>query len=333
VDNLVGDSPDNPEPGTGTVLKKSQGIYFVRHDGQVLPCAISSKLRKQLIYPTSAPTAPGRKGRRVVAVKDIAAVDPVAVGDVVGYLDAGDGTGLITAVLPRRNQIARPAAGRKPLDQIIAANVDQIVAVMAAAQPAPKWELLDRYIAAAELAGIPTLVCVTKIDLITAGALAGEVDVYRRLGYTVLLNSTLTGVGIETVRNALKDRVSVMVGKSGVGKTSLLNALQPGLGLRVNAVSQLTEKGKHTTSQLEMFDLDFGGHIVDTPGMREFGLSGLDELDLAYGFVEMRPYLGLCKFGADCEHDREPGCAIRSAVATGAISDRRYESYLRMRAD
>lgn len=333
MDISAGDSPNHPGASTGTVLKKSQGIYFVRRDGQVLPCAISSKLRKQLIYPTAAPAGPGRKGRAVVAVEDIAAVDPVAVGDVVGFLDAGDGTGLITAVLPRRNQIARPAAGRKPLDQVIAANVDQIVAVMAAAQPAPKWELLDRYIAAAELAGIPTLVCVTKIDLIAPGALADEVDVYRRLGYTVLLSSTLTGVGIENVRHALKDRVSVMVGKSGVGKTSLLNALQPGLGLRVNAVSQLTEKGKHTTSHLEMFDLDFGGHIVDTPGMREFGLSGRDELDLAYGFVEMRPYLGLCKFGADCAHEREPGCAIRTAVATGAITDRRYESYLRMRAD
>ncbi len=175
--------------------------------------------------------------------------------------------------------------------------------------------------------------CFTKLDLVDPGAFAADVSDFRRSGYTVLPTSTVTGAGIDAVRAALQDRVSVLVGKSGVGKTSLLNALQPGLGLRVNAVSALTEKGKHTTTHLEMFDLNFGGQIVDTPGMREFGLWGVDEQGLAYGFVEMRPYLGLCKFGIDCLHDSEPGCAVRAAVAAGAISTRRYQSYLRMRAD
>jgi len=314
----------------GLVFKKSQGNYFVRTASGLVTCAISSRLRKVLIYPIAAPTS---LHHRVKEVRDIKAVDPVAVGDAVRFTNAGHDTGLITEVLPRRNQLARSHAGPKPLEQVIVANVDVVVAVMSAANPAPKWELLDRYLATAELAGIPTLICLTKIDVVNEAVFADELNNYRRLGYRVIPTSAETGAGLDQLQDALTGTLSVFVGKSGVGKTSLLNALQPGLGLRVNAVSSLTTKGKHTTSHVEMFDLDFGGQVVDTPGMREFGLWQLDPDDLAFGFVEMRPYLGTCKFGSDCSHTHEPQCAIKAAVEAGQIAPRRYQSYLRMRED
>jgi len=322
--------PSTPSAFQGIVFKKSQGHYFVRAAGRLVTCAISSRLRKVLVYPTAAPTS---LHHRVKEVKEIKAVDPVAIGDVVCFADAGGGSGLITEVLPRRNRLARPAAGDKPLEQVIVANVDQVVAVMAAANPAPKWELLDRYLAAAESAGIPTLICLAKTDLMDDDAHTEALQIYQRLGYTAALTSAATGAGLDQLRAALTGCVSVFVGKSGVGKTTLLNAIQPGLGLRVNEVNRITGKGKHTTTHLEMFDLDFGGQVVDTPGMREFGLWQMDGADLAYAFVEMRPYLGRCKFGADCTHAHEPGCAVKAAVETGTISPRRYQSYLRMRED
>jgi len=319
-------------PGRGVVIKKSQGIYEVDAGGQLLRCELSSRLRKNLIYPTAAITS---RRHRVLAVGDISQQDPVAIGDTVLFGPMGEGGGLITEVLPRRNALSRPAAGHQQLEQVIVANVDQVVAVFSAAQPSPKWELLDRYIIAAEAAGVPTLLAVTKLDLLPASdeSLQAEVDNYQRLGYRAILTSTVTGAGLDELAAALRDCMSVFVGKSGVGKSSLLNAIEPGLGQRVKAVSDLTGKGKHTTSRLEMFTLAHGGRVVDTPGMREFGLWQLDPAGLAAGFVEMRPYLGRCKFGLDCAHDHEPGCAVQAAVAAGAISERRYHSYLRMQAD
>jgi ribosome biogenesis GTPase / thiamine phosphate phosphatase len=335
--NLTADTPNPARPAadplTGVVVRKSQGVYSVRTAAGTLACELSSRLRKNLIYPVAAPTS---LHHRVQAVKDIGAVDPVAVGDRVQFHAAGPHSGLITAVLPRTNALSRPAAGSKPLEQVIVANVDQVVPVFAAAQPAPKWELLDRYLVAAEAAGVPALIAITKLDVLPgrdAEALQAEMANYQRLGYAVSFTSTLDGTGLDAFRAALHGRVSVFVGKSGVGKTSLLNAVEPGLGLRVKAVSQATEKGRHTTSQLELFDLALGGQVIDTPGMREFGLWSLSGPDLAQGFVEMRPYLGRCKFGLDCTHDHEPGCAIKIAVAAGAISERRYQSYLRLQAD
>jgi ribosome biogenesis GTPase / thiamine phosphate phosphatase len=237
---------------------------------------------------------------------------------------------MITEVLPRRNSLARRAAGAQPLEQVIVANVDQVVAVVAAAHPAPTWGMLDRHLAAAESLGLSALICMTKLDLADAAALDDEVETYRQIGYPVILTSAQTGAGMELLAAALKDRISVLVGKSGVGKTSLLNVLQPGLGLRVSEVSQQTDKGRHTTTSLELFALEAGGGIVDTPGMREFGLWDLQGAELAEMFREMRPYLGRCRFGADCRHGHEPGCAIREAAERGAISPRRYQSYLRI---
>lgn len=327
-------SSSSPEPTLsapatrqGTIVKKSQGSYSVRADGQLLECAISSRLRKQLVYPTAAPTS---LHHRVQAVKEIAVVDPVAVGDRVAFTPADHATGLITQVLPRRNRLIRPAAGHQPLEQVIVANVDQVVAVMSLAQPAPKWNLLDRYLAAAEATRAPSLIVITKADVPHPAEHEADIELYRRLGYRVIVSSATTGQGLADLRGALQERFSVLVGKSGVGKTTLINAIEPGLGLRVRQVSAATTKGRHTTTHVEMFDLPFGGQIVDTPGMREFGLWRLDPVDLAQAFVDLRPHVGQCKFGLSCQHTVEPGCAVKAAVEAGLIAERRHASYVRM---
>lgn len=324
----------------GVVLKKTTGNYHVYVEGTLMSCTISSRLRKELIYPTADPNSLRHIVRQV---KTLDHVDPVAIGDKVCLVDAQDGTGMIVEVLPRRSQLARrtaaPMPGAHTFEQTIAANIDQVVAVFAAACPAPKWNMLDRYLVSAESLELPAVVCLTKIDLaqddngVLDAELYHEVEEYRQIGYPVILTSARSGAGMFDLQQALQGYTSVLVGKSGVGKTSLLNALQPGLGLRVGEVSHKNGKGRHTTSHLEMFPLEFGGAIIDTPGVREFGLWDIDPQELALCFPEIRPYVGTCRFGLDCEHDEEPGCAVRKAVMAGKISPRRYQSYLRLKAD
>ncbi len=214
-------------------------------------------------------------------------------------------------------------------------NIDLVVPITSAAHPAPRWNLLDRFLVTAEVRDLPALICISKIDL--ARDRNGDLDVnirqmideYRKIGYKVLLTSTETGEGIEAMRQLMRGKLAVFLGKSGVGKTSLLNALQPGLGHRVGEVSKSTGKGKHTTTSAGIFPLDSGGSILDTPGIRAFGLGDPEPAETVYGFIEMRPFIGRCRF-SDCHHDEEPGCAIRKAVMAGAISPRRYKSFLRM---
>jgi ribosome biogenesis GTPase len=320
----------------GIVFRKSLGMYTIHTDGRIVQCSISSKLRKNLEYWWDVSQSPGMH-KRVKQVHDIREVDPVAIGDHVRFVGAPDDAqshcadeGMIVEVLPRRNAFSRPAAGRKPIEQVIVANVDQVMPVFAAREPTPKWRQLDRYIAAAELAGVPSIICINKIDLAQAEDSIDEIAaMYGHVGYRVLLTSATTGEGIDAFAEALRGRVTALTGRSGVGKTSLLNAMQPELGLRVGQVSQATGKGRHTTSQLEMFPLAGGGAIVDTPGMREFEIrhepagGGLASL-----FVEMRPYIGQCRFGLGCEHWHEPDCAIKEATEAGEIAQMRYDSYV-----
>ena len=299
----------------GTVYKKAAGIYTVQVDGRTMTCALATKLRKQITDPTT---------------------DPVAVGDRVNVSVIDDGSSFITEILPRKNKLSRPATDgarrvrTKPPEQVIVANIDQVVIVMPAANPAPHWELLDRYLATAEAANLPAAICLAKIDLMQEDVLSKETEVYRQIGYPVILTSAVGELGIDQVMAALKDRISVLWGKSGVGKTTLLNAVQPGLGLRVNEVNAHNSEGRHTTTSMEMFDLDFGGSVIDTPGQRKFKLWD-DIADFAQLLPEMRPFIGRCRFGLNCSHVREPGCAIRAAVSNEQISQRRYESFLGLR--
>jgi ribosome biogenesis GTPase len=274
---------------------------------------------------------------RVQAVREIEHTDPIAIGDRVRYVEAGGGRGVITEVLPRRSKFSRPAPvpGQRVFEQVVVSNADQVIPIFSVASPIPKWRLLDRYLVAAEAAGLPPLIVVTKLDLAWKNpAYAQELEIYRQIGYPVLQVSSVTGKGIDGLKSALRGKTSVLVGKSGVGKTSLLNAIQPGLGLRVKEVSKgELGKGRHTTTHYEMFRLDFGGALVDTPGMREFGLWDIVADELASYFPEMADHVGRCKFGLSCRHDREPGCAIRKAVMDGAISPYRYQSYMHLREE
>lgn len=326
----------NNKDDTGVVFRKSLGQYVVRMDGREIDCVLSSLIRKQLIYTTADPTSLRRK---VQKVREIEHIDPVAIGDHVrfNFVDGGRARGIITEILPRLSKFSRPATvpGKRIYEQVIASNVDLVIPVFAVAEPTPKWGLLDRYLVSAESSKLPVLIVITKLDLAWKNKkLENELEIYRRAGYSIQIVSSHTDEGIDELKQTLEGKMSVLVGKSGVGKTSLLNALQPGLGLRVKTVSRGDQgKGRHTTTRLEMFELDFGGKLVDTPGIREFGLWEIEDRDLAYLFPEMADYVGQCKFGLSCRHDREPECAIRKAVMEGKISPHRYKSYMNLRAE
>src|SRR5215212_6714721 len=324
----------NVENDLGVVFRKTLGHYTVHTDGREIDCTLSSLIHKQLIFPTADPTS---LRHAVQEVREINQVDPVAIGDHVRYVEAGDGRGMIVKILPRDSKLSRPAPvpGQRVFEQVIVSNVDLVLPVFSVANPTPKWGLLDRYLVSAEAADLPALIVINKIDLAWKNpGFEEEIEIYRRIGYPVLLVSAATGQGIEELKGVLQDKLSVMVGKSGVGKTSLLNAIQPGLGQRVKAVSNgELGKGRHTTTHFEMFDLEFGGALVDTPGIREFGLWDIAAEELAYLFPEMADYVGRCKFGMSCRHDQEPGCAIRKAVMAEAISPYRYQSYMNLRRE
>lgn len=332
----------------GVVFRKTLGHYTVHSNGREIDCVPSSLLHKQLNYSTADPTS---MPKRVQNVREIEHVDPVAIGDRVRFVDAGEGrgmiplastnskeaSGMIVEVLPRVSKLSRPAPvpGQRVFEQVIVSNVDLVVPVVSVANPTPKWGLLDRYLVSAEAAELPSLIVINKLDLEWKNPdFNEEIEIYRRIGYPATLVSAATGEGIEELKQQLQGKLSVLVGKSGVGKTSLLNAIQPGLGLRVKAVSNgEIGKGRHTTTHLEMFELDFGGALVDTPGIREFGLWDVAADELASLFPEMADYVGQCKFGLSCRHDQEPGCAIRKGVMAGAISPYRYQSYMRLREE
>jgi ribosome biogenesis GTPase len=327
-------SSDNVSNDTGVVFKKSNGFYFIHpagKPGQTVSCELSPGLRSV------------RSSKRAGPGQWAGEVDSIAIGDEVEFAVSDSGSGLIVAVTPRLSQLSRRSTashrGAYAGEQVIAANLDQVIPVFAAANPAPHWNLLDRYLAAAGSQDLPARICITKLDLArdANGALDREIDCvasdYRRIGYPVHFVSALTGEGLDELREALRGRFSVLVGKSGVGKTSLLNALRPELGLRVKDVSRATGKGRHATTVPERFELVGGGAILDTPGVREFGLWDVPPDELAELFPEIRTWIGRCRFGLDCRHDEEPGCAVRRAVMAGEISPRRYHSYLRLREE
>jgi len=340
----------NDKDDVGVVFRKTLGHYTVQRlrSGRDIDCVLSSLIHKQLIYPTADPTS---LRHAVQEVREVNHVDPVAIGDRVRFNEAGDdrsvtplaskhskeGSGVIVEILPRGSKLSRPAPvpGARLFEQVIVANADLVLPVFSVASPIPKWGLLDRYLVSAEAAELPSLIVINKLDLASKNpGFSEEIEVYRRIGYPVLLVSAATGQGITELKQALQGKLSVLVGKSGVGKTSLLNAIQPGLGQRVRAVSQgEVGKGLHTTTHFEMFTLDGGGALVDTPGIREFGLWDIAAEELAYLFPEMQDFVGRCRFGLSCRHDREPGCAVRKAVVAGTVSPYRYQSYMRLREE
>jgi len=269
--------------------------------------------------------------RRVLRTRMIGQRSPVAVGDRVRFTrltepQRKDREGVIESVEPRKSVLLRRYGDRI---HAMVANVDQVLVVASAALPPLKPHLIDRYLVAAEAGKLTSVICINKVDLDEGGRVEAALQIYRRLGYACVATSVVAGMGVEQLRRELTDKQTVIAGQSGVGKSSLLNAIQPGLKLKVGRVSKATMKGRHTTATAELLKLEVGGYVVDTPGIRQFELApiGLGELE-AY-FVEFVPLVGECKYG-DCKHIPEDGCAVKQAVERGQIDRGRYESYVRL---
>jgi ribosome biogenesis GTPase len=250
----------------------------------------------------------------------------VATGDRVWVRSAQNDEGMIERVEPRHGVLTRESRGR---EHILVANVDQVVIVVSLVEPDLKPHLIDRYLASAEQGGLLPIVCLNKADLVEGVPVQPLLGMYAQLGIPALLTSATTGQGIDRLRETLRGRQTVFSGQSGVGKSSLLNAIQPDLGLRVREVSDVNQKGKHTTTTAELIQLEFGGWVVDTPGIRQFQLWDIISEEVEGFFPEMRPFVPLCAF-PDCSHTHEERCAVKRAVLRRQISGSRYTSYLGM---
>jgi ribosome biogenesis GTPase len=236
--------------------------------------------------------------------------------------------GFIERIEPRRACIARDVKGRQ---HVLVANVDQALLIGSAAEPQLKPNLIDRLLVAAEKSRIRPVICINKIDLVDPADLTPLVGVYSRMGYRVLLLSATTGFGIDRLRRQLMDCASVVIGQSGVGKSSLLNAIDPSLRLPIAPVSSENQKGRHTTTNARLVPLAIGGYVVDTPGMRHFRPWDVVPEEVVNFYRDLRPYVSRCKF-PNCTHTHEADCAIKNAVADGRLDERRYESYCHLRA-
>jgi len=295
----------------GVVVAGTGGVWQVRtDDGQTVDAALRGRLKKSDL-----------------TLK-------LAVGDDVHVERATrDDAWAIAEILPRRSWLARRAPGSGQGERIVAANVDQVVVVFAAAKPDPHPRMLDRFLVIAEGNHLAARIVVNKIDLVGEGAARERFGDYERIGYPVHYAATKQGVGLESIRAMLTGRRSVLTGPSGVGKSSLLNALFPGANLRVGEVSESVNKGRHTTVGARMLALpEAGGYVIDTPGLREVGLWALPADQLDECFPEIRALKDACRF-ADCRHIAEPDCAVRDAVAHGGVSGARYDSYCRLLED
>ena len=264
--------------------------------------------------------------RRVLRSLLIEERQPVAAGDGVWFRATAPDEGVVVSVAPRRSELARHYRNRM---HTVVANMDQIVVVASVKHPPLKTTLIDRYLVAADLGDVAAIVCLNKVDLMTDGRAQDVAAMYRHIGYPAVLTSAVTGQGIDTVRDLLRDRRSVLAGHSGVGKSSLLNRVQPGLDLRVRSVSQATLKGKHTTALTRLIPLEMGGYVADTPGVRQFALWKVDRKEVTDYFVEFASVAGRCPF-PNCLHVNEQQCAVKRAVQEGRIHPERYRSYVRL---
>jgi len=263
--------------------------------------------------------------------EDITSTNPIAVGDIVEVVEEEKeaANAMITEIAPRRNYIVRSSPHKRSHKHIVAANLDQAVLVCTIKEPRTSRGFIDRFLVTAAAYHIPAILVFNKKDLLKEKdreKFLEMADVYTDIGYPVLLISAAKGEGITEVQEMLKDKVTLMSGHSGVGKSSLINQLLPGMQLRTKEVSGWSGKGLHTTTFAEMFDLPDGGQIIDTPGLREFGIIDIPKTELSHYFLEMQPYITQCQFN-NCLHINEPGCAVKAAVEEGEIDTDRYISY------
>ena len=295
----------------GIVIKSTGSWYNVRmEDGQVLECRTVGKMR----------------------LSDLPLTNPIAVGDVVLFeMENETGNGLIKGVMPRRNYVVRQSPRRKHDLHLLASNIDQALLVTTITHPKLKQGFIDRFLLMVEPYEIPTIIVFNKADLYKDEDLevyAYLEDLYQGLGYTVILASAMSGDGVAELKAQLKDKVTMLSGQSGVGKSSLLNQIQANLELRVGEISDWSGKGQHTTTFAEMHPLDMGGQIIDTPGIKTLSFIHLEPNQVAHNFREIFALSPQCRFGGACLHRNEPKCAVKAAVERDEISSLRYENYL-----
>jgi len=302
----------------GLVVHALSGFFSVQTDEGIYVCRLRGRLKR------------GPRLGDIVAIGDWVRITPVENPHKEGERDCA-GVGAIEEIELRQRTLSRMApTPHGEYQQIIIANPDQVVLVFACCNPTPKMGMIDRFLVIAEKQSIPVLIVANKVDLIgelPAQELFGN---YPVIGYPVIYASALTGQGVQELQANLKDKLSVFVGPSGAGKSSLLNAIQPGLGLVVREISQSSMKGKHTTVARQLFPLDFGGYLADTPGLKALALWDMEPEELDGYFPEMRSLVEACEYN-DCRHIDEQNCAILKAVSSGTIHPSRYRSYLHMR--
>jgi len=298
---------------SGMVLRARSSFYTVDTPQGLTECRLRGRIRR-----------------------DRQASDLAVIGDRVSLTPLPDGTGIIEAVEPRASKFSRRQPGPRGTwrEDVLVANLDQVLVVFSCADPPPNPRLIDRFLVVAEQNEIDAVLIANKVELVGAEQAARVFELYEDLSYPVIYTSARTGLGIESLRETLAGRISVITGPSGVGKSSLLNRLQPGLRILTAEVSETLHKGRHTTTSAELHPVEGPrrGHVADTPGLRELGLFELPASELAWCFREMRPFLGSCAFN-DCSHLHEPRCAVRAAVELGDVPPQRYESYRRLRTE
>lgn len=342
---------NNPAQLTGMVLNGAHGIYDVHTDDGILRCTLRGKLKKAFAEASAAkPVGKTRTSQqrtnkyaqaneaerleRIEKRDSSENLPPIrlAVGDHVKIRKLDNTTGLIEEILPRTSELSRMDAGstaKKLIQQTLLANLTQVVVVFATVQPEPHFGLLDRYLTICESAQLSPVICINKSDLPHSPYVEEGADLYTQLGYIVIRTSTQTEEGISQLQGLLKDQITLFTGPSGVGKSSLVNAIEPGMAIRTGLVSDVTGKGKHTTTGSQLYPLSTGGWLADSAGIRALAAWNISPEELAECFIEFRPYLGECLYG-DCIHLEEEGCALRQAVEEGLINERRYRSYTRI---
>lgn len=291
---------------TGTVVKVFGRYYTIERDGQKINCVLRGKIRRD---------------KRLERFSEAA-----AVGDTVDFMLDGDGGGSIESVQPRRNVFTRKYK-ESDREDLLAANLDQIVVIQSFNTPRLNLRFVDRLLVRGQKENIPALLCVNKLDLAEKSEIKELAAYYRGYDLEILQISAKTGKGLGDLADALKGRLSILIGNSGVGKSSILNGLYPGLDLRTSEVSESTGKGRHATTNTEMICLELGTRIIDTPGLREFGLLDIEPRELGSYFMEFSEYASECGF-SPCTHEHEPGCAVLRLVEEGVIPEERYISYL-----
>lgn len=254
---------------------------------------------------------------------------PVAVGDDVGITIVNGNEGVIEEVRDRRSVLSRPSVGRETSEHVLAANIDVLVAVASIDEPPLKPGLIDRFIIAAQAGGLHPAIVINKIDLALRGNAAEVVEVYKQLNFDFFLTSALDGTGLDEFHDFLSHHRSILAGHSGVGKSTILNKLLPGVELPTQEISQSTGRGKHTTSHIELFRLPDGGFVIDSPGIKVLGLWQVNKSDLALFYPEMETFVGKCRF-TPCSHTHEPDCAVKAAVQQGDVSRMRYDNYVQI---